>query len=673
MRLVLVLCMLFLGSAALAGTESQRRPAPAVRAAAAPTIDGVLDDACWQSATTATDFTMSELQTPLQFPTTAYLCYDDVALYAGMRCEDPEPEKIIAQEFKRNARIWADDLAVLAVAPSHQFGSVYRFYLNPKGAQMETIPGGAARNITWRGDWVAAAKRTPTGWCAEFSIPWKVLQPPRGTKAIGFFFERRVGRLSDRATSPNLGRQGDYRNMAEWTGLDVPDFVPPMKILAYQQATLVEGVQTVGVGLDVKQQTRRGHTWMLTLNPDFENIENSVQSVDFSYTGEQYIWDRRPFFAEGRGGYPASQLFYTPRIQQVSAAVKAFALPIGRLAYDGLITTGENQQHNGMLAASYRFETKPQRFLFTNQTFHHEPGIDNYVANTGGNMEFPGRGGKTWLSGSYTRSFTTGMEGDDRAMDASLRYSANPGRIGYGIRYAEVGPDFNPMLGYCPDTDYRSAGASMGYYNNLAKGWFESCGTGLDVGHSNRFNGDRFQDWHSAWGWADFRNNWWLNFGAGESYRNPWHDNSVSLGFGWNRRSIHRGGNMYGEWGHTNGGLRRYLYASQSFRPLKDLGLRLSMEHSRINYPAGRGEPNYRATQVIASLNYDISPERQLGGRLVMIGDEPGQVFGGGGKSNVYFTFRQEVRKGVDAFLIVGDPNAPEWQSRVALKLLMPL
>ena len=67
--------------------------------------------------------------------------------------------------------------------------------------------------------------------------------------------------------------------------------------------------------------------------------------------------------------------------------------------------------------------------------------------------------------------------------------------------------------------------------------------------------------------------------------------------------------------------------------------------------------------QHVLQLNYDITPERGLGGRFVYRD----------ANLNAFLTYRQAVRKGMDAFIIVGDPNADRMQKRVVGKLVVPL
>ena len=67
--------------------------------------------------------------------------------------------------------------------------------------------------------------------------------------------------------------------------------------------------------------------------------------------------------------------------------------------------------------------------------------------------------------------------------------------------------------------------------------------------------------------------------------------------------------------------------------------------------------------QHVLIINYDITPERGLGARLVHRD----------GKFNAFITYRQAVRRGIDAFIIIGDPNAEKMQKRALAKVILPI
>jgi hypothetical protein len=59
----------------------------------------------------------------------------------------------------------------------------------------------------------------------------------------------------------------------------------------------------------------------------------------------------------------------------------------------------------------------------------------------------------------------------------------------------------------------------------------------------------------------------------------------------------------------------------------------------------------------------DLTTEPAISGRIARTSDG----------TNGYVTYRQTLRRGVDLFLIGGDPSADTWAKRVALKAVFVL
>ncbi len=64
--------------------------------------------------------------------------------------------------------------------------------------------------------------------------------------------------------------------------------------------------------------------------------------------------------------------------------------------------------------------------------------------------------------------------------------------------------------------------------------------------------------------------------------------------------------------------------------------------------------------QSVVTTTYDITDEKTISARLVRSGSN----------TNAYAAYRQRTRKGMDILILAGDPNAPEWVSRIAVKLI---
>ncbi|MCX7993129.1 MAG: hypothetical protein N2651_05625, partial [Fimbriimonadales bacterium] len=111
-----------------------------------------------------------------------------------------------------------------------------------------------------------------------------------------------------------------------------------------------------------------------------------------------------------------------------------------------------------------------------------------------------------------------------------------------------------------------------------------------------------------------------------------------------------------------------YTLFVQAYEPIPRFRLRLDLESLDIDYPDA---PADRARQLILTLNYEINPERAIGGRLILNRLE----FGGEVETtrNFYLTYLQRVRRGVDLYIIYGLPNASRTQNRLAVKLITPI
>jgi hypothetical protein len=64
--------------------------------------------------------------------------------------------------------------------------------------------------------------------------------------------------------------------------------------------------------------------------------------------------------------------------------------------------------------------------------------------------------------------------------------------------------------------------------------------------------------------------------------------------------------------------------------------------------------------QLVLTNTYDITDEKTVSARLVR--REAG--------TNAYAAYRQRLRRGTDVLIVVGDPNAEEWVSRLAAKAI---
>ena len=171
--LPLVLCVLALDLCVAEAVEPRGPVLPCVRAARAPVVDGVLDEAAWAQLPAATGF--SELGsggTRRAFrQTTLMAAHDDTALYLGIVCVEPDPASVVAKVTRHDGPVWLEDAVELFLQPKPDTRSYYHLIINAKGVCYDAAGSNAAWNAAIR----VAARQLDTHWQLEVAIPWQEL------------------------------------------------------------------------------------------------------------------------------------------------------------------------------------------------------------------------------------------------------------------------------------------------------------------------------------------------------------------------------------------------------------------------------------------------------------------------------------------------------------------
>ncbi len=134
---------------------------------APPTIDGSLDDACWESAAVLVSFVELDGSALYHLQTEARVCWDAERLYVGVRCAEPNVKAIKTQMKQRDDPVWRDDCVELFIDTNHDRSSYYHFAVNAIGTVWDEQRPGSA---DWDADVQAAGARGEDEWTAEISI-----------------------------------------------------------------------------------------------------------------------------------------------------------------------------------------------------------------------------------------------------------------------------------------------------------------------------------------------------------------------------------------------------------------------------------------------------------------------------------------------------------------------
>ena len=124
--MVIVVTVLFmvvanLQTSAQENAQTVLKELPALKTDQLPTIDGALNDACWQDAPQATGFTDERTEKPAKNQSVGRVVYTDTAIYVGLHLYDDMPDKIVARQTKDQTRIRGEDWVSFMVNYENKF------------------------------------------------------------------------------------------------------------------------------------------------------------------------------------------------------------------------------------------------------------------------------------------------------------------------------------------------------------------------------------------------------------------------------------------------------------------------------------------------------------------------------------------------------------------------
>jgi len=196
-----------------------------------PTLDGRLNDACWQGLPVMRSFYKywSPVPEPPQLKTTARLTYDQEGLYMGIALYDEHLESIRATVRNRDdPATWQDDCVEIMIDPQNSGTGYFKFSTNFLAARydekvVDMNVGGGEWNAS---GWKVCTSKDELAWYIEFYVPWNDLGVKPGEGDIWSFDLVRYGYSSGafRGVSWSLG--GSYAAPQNFGYLAFGRFLP---------------------------------------------------------------------------------------------------------------------------------------------------------------------------------------------------------------------------------------------------------------------------------------------------------------------------------------------------------------------------------------------------------------------------------------------------------------
>ncbi len=638
------------------------RTLTAFKTSAPPTLRGDLSDPIWKTAPIADKFVDIQSGSLMEEQTKVYLLYDDKNIYVGFEMIDTQPDKIVARETIRDYKFAnnefdprSEDSVDVSFDPFQHHRSDERtlFSLNAIGTRSVRLAGGRGNKLEWRGDWEGMVKKSAKGWTAEMRIPWASLSYPSGKQAasMSLNFARYQSRTHTMSIWSNLTSQYFFERDGLWEGVQPPtgSFKPKLSVLPYLLPGVLDGRFSLHSGADIRYTPKPDLTAVASINPDLGTVEGAIASAQFQRFA-LFVPEHRPFFLEGSdyfgndGNNVAALYFYSQQIPQFDLGTKVYGKLSPKDSF-GLMNTVSFASRNDT-AASYRhqFSDTSSAGLMLVQKSAND---DN---NTVGVINQSTRWGK--LRVDTDLALTSGKDSGGDAKHIQLVYSDKLVRT--ELTYNDISPIFRAADGLVFLPDYRGPILVSNYNNEWRKGFFRRVNIGGGLVHVWHTEGPLFARGAEIGGYLEARKDWAINFGASSYVFDGQADSTINIGI----------------FANVSNRFRQYGFVLKTGKlgdkPATILGPQFSTRIFRnldITYNGSVQNLTGVQHQHILSMSYNLSPTRSIGGRVVVQG----------GNTNWYLSYRNSGAKGVESYVILGDPNALTFQNQFRVKWIFSL
>lgn len=455
-------------------------------------VDGRLDEPAWATADSIADLAQVEPNqgaAPTARTVVRVLATGDAIIF-GIRCDDPDPSRIVSYARERDPRLDNEDHVKIVLDTYLDGRSGYVFAVNPNGARYDALIAnrGESENADWDGIWEAGTARTATGWSAEILIPLKTLLFRPGLTQWGLNVQRRIQRFQESDRWAGVRRDYKVTHVSHAGRLtDLPRFDLGLG-LSVRPAVTAGGVHDSAgaplrdrshASLDVTQRLGNNSLASLSFNTDFAETEVDSRRINLTRFS-LFFPEKRTFFLEGADIFDFGmglgdevRPFFSRRIGLVedslgdnqAVPIQAGAKVNGRI---GGTNFGAFALHTGAVAGLTGSGT--MGVVRVKQNVLRESSV-GFIATEGDPLARPGswtvgpdftyqttrfRGGKNLALGAWGLVVgRDGLRGDRTAVGAGLDYPNDLWDI--SASYKRIGDAFDPSLGFVPRPDVHIA------------------------------------------------------------------------------------------------------------------------------------------------------------------------------------------------------------------------
>ena len=471
----------------------------AVRLSAPLVLDGRLDEPVYETVPAVSDFVQQEPAegAPATEQTEAWIFFDDRNLYISARCWDSHPERMIANEMRRDRSTSQNENFAVMLDTYYDRRNGFLFHANPLGGMFDADIR-PELNRDWNGVWDVKTGRFDGGWTVEIVIPFKSLRYRTGQSQVWGVNMRRIVRWKNEVSYLNpvpasFGMRAVFQASHAGTlvGLGVPSASSNIEIKPYAISDLTTNRTTTpaidndpggDVGFDFKYGVTESLTADLTYNTDFAQVEADEQQVNLTRFS-LFFPEKREFFLEGQGifdfggvrsaggrGGLTPILFFSRRIglsqgQAVPIDVggrltgKVGPFMVGALHIQTAAVPLSGAPATGFDVLRLKRDILRRSSigaLITRRSVSDVGAGSSATYGVDGTFSFYDN---LDLNTSIARTATPGLAGDDLSYRAQLDYNAD--RYGLQVERLVVGEQFNPEVGFVRRGDVRRSFGSL--------------------------------------------------------------------------------------------------------------------------------------------------------------------------------------------------------------------
>ncbi len=460
-------------------------------------VDGRIEDDVYSSVPAIDGFIQQEPQegAPSSERTEVWIFFDDSNLYISARCWASEPERIIANEMRRDnwAIAFQNDNFSVVLDTFHDRRNAFLFSTNPVGGLFDAyVTDERETNRDWNTVWHSSSQRFDQGWTVEMSIPFKSLRYRAGRTGIwGINFRRIVRAKNEFAHLTRIPASYGGRGLqkvssaATLVGIELPAGSKNLEVKPYALSGLTTDLSETprlsndlsgDFGVDLKYGVTQSLIADITYNTDFAQVEDDEKQVNLTRFS-LFFPEKREFFLEGQGifafgdgdgggfrGRPNNTpiLFFSRRIglsDDGAVPIQAGGRITGRAGRFSVGLLNIGTEDAGKAAATNFSVVRLKRDVFgrsnigviaTNRSIAIDGGGANQAYGVDVNLAFFQN---LRLNGYYAETRTPIRGEDDLSYQAVLDYRGD--RYGLEVEHLAVGENFNPEIGFVRRQDLR--------------------------------------------------------------------------------------------------------------------------------------------------------------------------------------------------------------------------